>query len=530
MIRGVKQPFKLTTNVDFNDINRIEVVFSQPHNQGNPPTAPMPIVKYYDKQLEKVDAWSEDGKEHTKTYQVDTKYYWGGSMIGSDVPPTEADILSNAVVQTYPLASTLENGEIYKRDTSYYQYNPANDNWDITNDAPSIEPQVLTNIGDVNTADKKRPCVYEQSYYRYVGTAGWERSTGEILPLEEIGYWDSTKADTQNADDTFYYDRNKTYCALETYYKYIDGSWHVYGRPKEVRVLDASCNKSDIYMMKELYYQYNVETDQFEKTGVREVYYKYNTQSNAWEECEYPCANAVEIDLWIETEDHDVNKTYVCKNVYYRYNAGLKPAGWEASNNMLVPVIEIDEWVEGGNVYYDPSKIYMCQARHYQYNIESNAWEEVDAIASPKVINLNYWTEQSDKHNIYLCGPTYFQYDADNQKWISEATFNVRFVKIDDPSEATDSRKVYECSPTYYAYRGDKWESYKDVIEAVRNDGFAPVAGDSKSFVVELTAEETMRFIDKYKGRVQAKIDDISHPIQYFSVYPTLIDEISTDA
>jgi hypothetical protein len=98
----------------------------------------------------------------------------------------------------------------------------------------------------------------------------------------------------------------------------------------------------------------------------------------------------------------------------------------------------------------------------------------------------------------------------------------MQLVKINYPSEATDASKIYECSPTYYAYKGGVWEDYKNVADAVYNEGFAPVYGSPKSFVVQLSAEETMRFNDKYKGRVQAVVNGVSHPTEYFSVYPLL--------
>lgn len=515
MIRGIEQAFKFTTPVDFEDINRIEVVFSQPHNTNDL----MPIVKYYDKQLEEIDSWNEDGKSEDKTYCVGTKYYWGGSS--SATPPGEADILSEVEITTYPLDNSYSISKAYKCEKSYYRYNPTSSDWDISESVPetSLSEKAEVGLPDSN-ADKQRAYVYKQSYHRYNGSE-WETSTTEILPIEEINYWDSSKESSL--------DKDKTYCALETYYKYVGGSWKSYGRPEKVCVLNKDCDQSKVYMMEELDYQYNVETDQFEKTGVREVYYQYNTTTKQWEECECPCLDAVEIDLWIDTDTHDTSKIYVCRNVYYRYNAGLTTPAWEASNDMLVPVIEIDEWVEDDSVYYDTSKIYMCPTRYYQYNIDDGAWKEVENVIQPQIVKLDYWTDadQRDKNNIYLCGPTYYQYSSEDERWVSSATLSMQFVQIEYSSEATDSSKIYECSPTYYAYKDGVWEDYKNVTDAVRNDGFAPVEGDHKSFVTKLTADETTRFHTKYKGRVQAIINNVSHPIEYFSVYPTLIDEIS---
>jgi hypothetical protein len=67
---------------------------------------------------------------------------------------------------------------------------------------------------------------------------------------------------------------------------------------------------------------------------------------------------------------------------------------------------------------------------------------------------------------------------------------------------------------------------------SIRNDGFSPVDGDSKSFISMLSAEETMRFSDKYKGCVQATVycDKVNRTdkskIEYFTVYPTMTDEV----
>lgn len=334
------------------------------------------------------------------------------------------------------------------------------------------------------------------------------------------------------------YSLNKIYYALETYYKYIDGEWRTFGRdcvyPTEVFAWNSedtsAYDKSKIYMIKELYYQYNVETKQLEKTGVREVYYRYNAIDDYWEECEEPNIDVEEIELWSDSDTHDVSKTYVCKHIYYYYNKNDKV--WEASKNMLIPIIEINEWIDSD--YHDPSKFYMCPARYYKYNIEKEAWEEVDEASRPKIVNLDYWKDPIglDRSQIYLCGPTYFQYASDSNKWASSASFNMQLTQIDLLDEATDQSKIYECSPIYYAYRGGDWESYKNVADAVRNDGFAPVDGDSKSFVTVLSAEETMRFNDKYKGCVQVTVydDNINRHeknlIEYFTVYPTLTSNI----
>lgn len=67
------------------------------------------------------------------------------------------------------------------------------------------------------------------------------------------------------------------------------------------------------------------------------------------------------------------------------------------------------------------------------------------------------------------------------------------------------------------------------------NEGFSQVDGDPKSFVSMLSAEETMRFSEKYKGNVQVTVycDVLNRTdkskIEYFTVYPTMSDEIFSD-
>jgi hypothetical protein len=538
MIRGAEQAFKFTTSFDFEDICNIVAVFSQPHNEGTA-TAPMPITKYYNRQIEEVDEWNSSDADTTKTYYVGTKYYRYDAnsdlFIASNTKPTESDI-SGGAVTTWPLGDAYEISKVYKCDQSYYQYNPSTQKWDITSDAPSTDLIELSQVGVENIptgANKKQMCVYNQCYYKHNGTQ-WQKSDS-ILPIEETPYWDDTKLAE--------YDTSKTYCAIETYYKYVDGAWHTYGRdcvwPTEVYAWNSddtsAYDKSKIYMLKEFYYQYNAETDQFEKTAIREVYYLYNVEEEQWEECEEPDIAIEDIGLWVGTDEHDVNKIYVCKNVYYRYNTNLETPVWEGSNNMLVPVVEIDQWVDED--YHDTSKIYMCRARYYRYNIEKSEWEEKEEAIQPQIVNLDYWTEPTDrdKYQIYLCGPTYYKYDSSNTQWLPSATFNIQLTQIDHPSEAVDESKIYECSPIYYAYKGDTWEEYKNIADASRNDGFSPVDGDPKSFVAMLSAEETMRFNEQYKGRVQVTVycDTVNRTdkskVEYFTVYPTMTDEIFSD-
>ena len=539
MIRGAGQPFKFTTPFDFKDICNIEAVFSQPYNEGTVDGITMPIRKYYNKQVVTVGSWDATGKDPTKTYYVDTKYYRYDSSNGwvsSDTMPTETNITSGAIT-VYPLSDDTPINEAYKCGEAYYQYNPNTQEWDITTSAPSTDAIAITNPGVDNVpsdAYKNRIYVFNQCYYQHNG-ASWDKSD-KIYPIVELDYW--------NNDDDQPYDTSKTYCAEETYYKYIDGEWCTYGKecmqctevvgwnPDEVEY-----DKAKIYMLKELYYQYNATTNQFENTGVREVYYKYNVEDDEWEECEAPDAHLEEIDLWIDEEedDKDVKKTYVCKNVYYRYDADEEVQAWIPSNNMLIPVVEISEWKTDGSVYYDPSKIYTITTKYYQYNIEEDEWEEKTEAVQPKIVKLDYWTEPGDrdKNQIYLCGQTYYQYDSANTKWQSSPTFNMQLEQTDYPPTATsDQSKVYECSPIYYAHDGSTWVPYKKAVDAVRNDGFTPVDGDPKSFVTVLTGAETMRFSDKYKGRVQVTVlsDNTSIPakslIVYFPVYPTMSEEI----
>lgn len=538
MIRGAEQAFKFTTSFDFNDICNIVAVWSQQYNNGTT-LAPMPITKYYNRKVENIDTWDASGKDTTKTYYVGTTYYRydsaSGKFISSNIQPTESDI-SGGAITTWPLSATCERSKAYKCDASYYQYDPSEQQWNITTNAPSTDLISMSTVGVTNIpsdADKKRIYAYNQRYYQHNGTE-WVESNS-ILPIEEIDYWDDTTL--------VEYDISKTYCALETYYKYIDGTWHTYGsdcvKATEVYAWNdndmSSYDKSKIYMLKELYYQYNAEIDQFEKTAVREIYYQYNTTESKWEQCDATDIVAEEVDLWVDTDEHDTNKTYVCKNVYYRYNTQTN--AWDGSNNMLVPVVEIDEWVSDGSVYYDPNKIYMCHARYYQYNIEDDVWEEKDEVKQPQIVNLEYWTDPTnrDKYQIYLCGPTYYQYDSANAQWLTSATFNIQLTQIDYPYEATDESKIYECSPIYYVYKGDTWEEYKNIADASRNDGFSPVDGDPKSFVAMLSAEETMRFNEQYKGRVQVTVycDTVNRTdkskVEYFTVYPTMTDEIFSD-
>lgn len=526
MIRGTEQPFKFTTSFDFDDICNIVAVFSQSHNNGTE-LAPMPITKYYNKKIEEIDVWNETGKDTTHTYCVGTKYYRYDSTSGwvsSDICPTEADV-SGGAITSYPLGES-DISKVYKCDAAYYQYDPDTQQWNITSVAPPTDFVELSQDGRLTDADKTRIYEYKQRYYRHDGE-NWVSSTDEFLPLEEVDYWDN------DADKP--YDTNKTYCAEETYYKYIDSAWHTYGRdcvmPIEVYAWNSEdtskYDKSKIYVLREFLYQYNTITDQFEKTAQREVYYRYNTTNKDWEECDAPNVAVEEIDLWVDTDEHNPATTYVCKNVYYRYNAQNKI--WEVTNNMLVPVVELGEWVD--EEYHDPSRVYMCPAKYYQYDITNEEWLEFDAPIQTQIINLDYWTASPnlDKSTIYFCGPTYYQYDS---AWQTSASFSIQVTPIDDASQAIDQSKIYECSPTYYAYDGNEWLPYKDATDIVRNDGFAPVENDPKSFVVMLSAEETMRFNEVYKGRAQVTVycDAVNRTekslIEYFTVYPTMTNEI----
>jgi hypothetical protein len=537
MIRGVRQPFKFTTSKNFADIDHIEVTFAQ-HNNNGSTSAPLPITKYYDGKATKVDNWSEDGKQQDKTYYVDTTYYRYDHTQKTFVPsaqcPTESDLFGG-IIEIYPIPDNDETEDtteeetetknviykncVYVSNESYYQYDPDTKNWIITTANPNDAYMAFSDVGVENIpadADKKKVYVHNRHYYRYDGEK-WNSSDSEILPIVTIPYWELSKINSKNEDKTFYYDRNKTYYAAETYYKYVDGAWTTYGRPKEVSSLnDENCDKSQIYMLKEVHYQHNIETNQFEQADLREVYYKYSNDDNKWVECDNPCAKATEIALWPPVRANQ-SEIYVCKNIYYTYNVE-----WKSSTSVLVPVIQIERWRE--EAYHDPSKVYMCPTKYYQYSIDDAQWKEFSEFPQRNVEILTYWSDQTNRNqnNIYFCGKTYFQYDSSEQMWKSSASFEVPLVRITQFPSEPDQSKVYECSPIYYSYTDGKWQSYTNIIDAVRNDGFAMVAGDSKSFVVELTSEETLRFNARHKGCVQAIVDDMSHPIQYFSIYPSL--------
>ena len=544
MIKGAPQAFKFTTSYNFDDLNNIIAEFSQPHNTSANLAAPMPIRKYYNKKFEPVTGeWSTTDKDNKKVYKIDAKYGRYDSsaespnFVWSATLPTESNLLGTNPSSVPTVNSDGDISKIYKYNKSYYQYNPNTQKWDITESAPSTDLIELSQVGVnniPNETNKKQACVYKDHYYRYNGTA-WESSSDAILPIQEVDYWDN--------DSDKPYDTQKTYCAEETYYKYINGAWRTYGRDCVYPIEVCAWNSDDtseydiskIYMLKELYYTYNPTTDKFEKTAVREVYYKYNITEGKWEECAKPDIQVEEIALWVnedaENSVYDVNKTYVCKHVYYNYNASTKT--WDGSNNMLIPVVVINSWVDAD--YHDSSKVYMCPERFYQYNIEEEAWEEVNEVKQPQTIELDYWTDPTDrdKSNIYLCGPTYFQYDSTEEKWVSSTSYEMKLTKIDNVSEAIDRSKIYECTPTYYKYNtiDNEWVSCKNMTDAFRNDGFQPVDGDPKSFLMVLNADETMRFTDKYKGRAQVTVysDTSGLPesskIEYFMVYPTLITE-----
>lgn len=543
MIRGVQQAFKFTTRFDFDDISNIVAVFSQTNNLGMDEHIPLPITKYYNKSITRVDEFDENTADKKKVYRVDTKYYRynpdanPAQFISSGTQPTELDLLGGAIA-IYPVENNanIHISKTYKCEKSYYQYDPDEQEWIITLEKPSFEPTVISqpDINILGSVDKKRACVYEQKYYQYDGTS-WVPSD-VIRPIKEEDYWDLGRTGTNEGD----YSRSETYCARETYYKYVDGSWRSYGcnciEPIVVYAwndtVEASAKTSEIYVLKEFFYEYNETTDKFEKTAKQEVYYKY--LDGSWEEFkDRPNIDVEYVGLWSEVVEPDTNKVYVCKNVYYRYD---EDNGWVDSDKMQFSVIEIDKFDD--TVYaYDESKIYLCPTRYYQYSITDGEWKEIEEIKEPKIENLSYWTELNDrdKNKVYLCGPTYYQYNSEKAEWQSSSKFNMQIVQIDgtDGNKMVDESKVYKCCPLYYIYKNNAWVEYnKSADIADHNDGFTPVDEDRKSFVVILSGAETNTFSDIYKGRVQVHVYSDKHnsedksKLEYFTVYPSTTDEI----
>lgn len=504
-----------------------------------------------------IDTWTDEDKDISKVYYAeDTSEYYlykqGEWTSTDDISETSDDCI---VVETWAEADADTSKIYYAKDTATYHYY-SSDAWASTNDVADANDNYIS-VDTWSEADKDTDKIYysadTQLYYIYndggwistddvvdTGLCAWVSSTTPA-PVVEIPYWyDNDDAKFEELDNT------KTYCARETYYKCIDDVWHRYGSDCVEMVYiyawddDAAgdLDKSKVYVFKEFYYEYNEEAGDFDKVAANEVYYKYcKTESGAWEWVEIddpnakPKIEAKDVGLWVDGGEYDENTTYVCKNIYYSYNS--ETTTWDSSDIFRLSVVEVAQW-SPDEVTYDPTKIYMCPAKYYQYNIEKSCWEEVDKVEQPKIESLNYWSDADnrDKNKIYLCGPTYYQYDSAKEQWVSSSSLNITFTKIALPSEAVDQSKLYECSPVFYAYKGGAWVSYKTVAEAVRNDGFTPVDGDPKSFVIMLSAEETMRFIEKYKGCVQATVycDKTNRTdkskVEYFTVYPTMTDEI----
>ena len=540
MIKGSTQAFKFTTPYDFNDISNIVAVFSQSYNSGTE-SAPMPIIKHYNKNVTEIDEWNEANAESGTTYYIGTKYYRydGAEWLASDTKPTESDLYGGEITE-YPIAELQEKCKVYKCESSYYQYNPSTQKWDITKDSPSVEPVALEKPGVDNIpsdANKKVAYKYDHRYYKWNGDK-WE-SSNTLAPIEKIEYWGEKEMEEL--------DTGKIYCALETYYNCIDGEWVTYGRDgAEMQDIYAwndndtdNLDKSKIYVLKEFYYEHNDLTDTFDKVAAKEVYYKYcETKFEGWkwitieDPKSQPVIEAVDAGLWIDGGAYDKNITYVCKNIYYSYNT--EKGIWESSDILRLSVVEVGEF-DPDNVTYDMGRIYMCPAKYYQYNIDNNCWEEVNEVKQLDIERLSYWSESNsrDKNKVYLCGPTYYQYDSSKSAWQTSNKFSLQIVEMDTyPNELSDKSKVYKCSPTYYVCEDGVWKSYKSPAEVAQNDGFAPIDGDPKSFIVVLTAEETMRFNDKYKGRVQVDVycgssDSVAkNKIEYFSVYPTMINNV----
>jgi hypothetical protein len=537
MIKGTTQAFKFTTPYDFNDIDNIIAVFSQSNNTGTT-EAPMPITKYYNKNVTEIAEWDESSAIEGTIYYVSTKYYrYNSGWVLSNTQPTEADMVTGEITE-YPL-NEADTSKVYKCDKSYYRYNPDKSKWDIAPTLPITDIVMLDVAGVIPPETSKNAvCKYGCHYYKWNDAKSkWEWDTA-LAPISVIPYW--------KGDET---DKTKTYCAEETYYKCIDGTWSTYGSDC-IEMVDiyawdddkaGTLDKSKIYVLKEFYYEHDEGTKEFKKVAANEKYYKYcKSESGNWEWIEIddpsakPKIEAVDAGLWA-VDNKDENTTYVCRNIYYSYNSEANR--WDSNDIFRLSVIEVDQWdsTDANNIY-DKTKIYMCPEKYYQYNINTNDWEEVEGVQQPKVETLNYWTEPGDrdKNKIYLCGPTYYQYDSAKSEWQSSNKFKLQIVSSDTyPTDGpSDQSKVYKCSPTYFAHEGGEWKKYKKPSEIARNDGFSPVDGDTKSFIVALTAEETMRFNDRYKGRVQVDVycgklnDEAKNKVAYFPVYPTMIDDV----
>lgn len=77
MIRGTTAQFKFNMPYEFDDLCIIEVTFWQPNNEGTT-TAPMPIVKLYNRDIVVVDVASlpsGDDIDGSKIYRMGEKYY-----------------------------------------------------------------------------------------------------------------------------------------------------------------------------------------------------------------------------------------------------------------------------------------------------------------------------------------------------------------------------------------------------------------------------------------------------------------------
>lgn len=106
--------------------------------------------------------------------------------------------------------------------------------------------------------------------------------------------------------------------------------------------------------------------------------------------------------------------------------------------------------------------------------------------------------------------------------------------------ETADDTKVYYYKTTdgedkYYKKEGDEWIESETINTFTTNDGIAEDADDSKTILTSLTPEQTSRFSDKCKGRVQITAYCETRGIAFaskpesFMVYPNINGDIMGD-
>ena len=502
-----------------------------------------------------IDVWDENSAERDTIYYVkDTNEYYFFDSGWHDTNDISAAGDNFVVVETWSATGVDVNKVYYVKNTETYHYYK-DETWKST----KIIDEASNNCVSVDSFDdfyhnRDSTKIYyikdNKTFWFYVnkwipvdnpvtyGLFDWSQADTiqEIHPIQTIEYWGKV-GPTQG----------EVYCASETYYKCIDDVWYTYGSSVtdivDIYAWDDDViehlDKSKIYVLKEYSYGHNKETGDFEKVAAKEVYYKYcKKESGVWDWIEIddptslPKIEAVDAGVWLEDGDYDENTTYVCRDVYYSYNE--KTGKWEGSDTFVLSAIEVSQW-DPKNTEYDITKIYTSPTRYYQYSIEEGHWKEVDKIEQPKIEALDYWhdADKRDKNKIYLCGTTYFQYDSSKSEWVPSDKFKLQIVEgFSHQNSYPDESKIYKCDPTYYSYEDGAWKTYNKPVDVAKNDGFSPVNGEPKSFIVALTAEETMRFNDKYKGCVQVDVyclntnSEAKNKITYFPVYPTMIKDV----